>query len=280
MASWNTPGTVLESALNRGKELLFNHGPSVLGGLGIGVGGWIAAKVARRVVQKVLQAAKLDRISEGTRIGSLIAALGEGWTPSRLLGQLAYGTILLLTLNTVAGHFGLSGLQNAITGVLAYLPKAAGALAIVASATYFGSLAKRTVGAVLRELRNPAAGIVETAVEFGIVLIGALVAMDVLGADLGFITANLTMVLGSALIIIVFLACWSMRRPAEELVNNYYLRRMLSVGDHVQTESYAGTILEFQPLGVILRDPKGDEHFVPANELIRGLRRRQGLSPD
>jgi hypothetical protein len=39
-------------------------------------------------------------------------------------------------------------------------------------------------------------------------------------------------------------------------------------------------VLEFVPLGLILRDATGDEHFVPARELMAGLRRRQGLKPE
>jgi transcriptional regulator of heat shock response len=38
--------------------------------------------------------------------------------------------------------------------------------------------------------------------------------------------------------------------------------------------------LEFVPLGLVLRDPKGDEHFVPARILLAGLRRRQAVKPE
>lgn len=101
-----------------------------------------------------------------------------------------------------------------------------------------------------------------------------------LGVNLAFITGNLTLLLGAALVVVVFLSCWAMRHPAEELIANYYLRRMLSVGDHVQTKTHQGTVLEFVPLGLMLRDATGDEHFVPARELMAGLRRRQGMQAD
>ncbi len=267
-------------ALGEGKRIVIAHAPTVLGGLAILVGGWIAALIARRVTDRLLRAVRLNRAVEGTRVGSLIGSLGKGVTASRLVGQIAYITVILLTLDTAAAHFGLTGLKSALSGVVGYLPKAAGALVIFAAGTYFGSLAKRSVGGILRELRNPAAGLLETLTEVAIILVATLVALDVLGANLTFITSNLTMLLGALLIVVVFLGCWAMRLPAEELVANYYLRRMLSVGDHVQTSRHEGTVLEFQPLGLILRDAKGDEHFVPAKNLISGLRRRQGLTPD
>jgi len=273
-------GGAWKEAITEGKRLVLTHAPTVLGGLAILVGGWLAAIVARRITDRLLRAVRLNRAVEGTRIGALIGSLGKDFTASRLIGQIAYITVILLTLDTAAGHFGLSGLKSALSGIVGYLPKAAGAIVIFAAGTYFGSLAKRSVGGILRELRNPAAGILETATEIGIILVAALVALDVLGANLSFITSNLTMLLGAVLVVVVFLGCWAMRLPAEELVANYYLRRMLSVGDHVQTARHEGTVLEFQPLGLILRDAKGDEHFVPAKNLIAGLRRRQGLTPD
>jgi len=133
---------------------------------------------------------------------------------------------------------------------------------------------------VLRELRNPAAAILEGLTEGALLVVVALVALDMLGANLSFITQNLTLVVGVVLVVMGFLCCWAMRAPAEQLIANYYVRRMLSVGDHVQTDTHSGTVLEFVPLGLMLRDAKGDEHFVPAVTLLSGLRRLQGLKPE
>jgi hypothetical protein len=140
------------------------------------------------------------------------------------------------------------------------------------------------VGAVLRELRNPAAGLLETITEFALLLIVVMLALDSLGVNLDFITSNLTLLLSALLVVVVFLSCWGLRAPAEQLAANYYIRRMLSVGDQVQTATPGGTILsgtvhEFVPLGLILRDPKGAEHFVPARDLMIGLRRQKAVTP-
>jgi hypothetical protein len=268
------------AAAERAKQFVAAHAPGVLTGLAILLLGWLASRILRGLLERMLRAMRLNTVVEGTRVEALLAALGKDWTASRVVAQLVYLTLILLTLNTAAGYWGLSGLQSALSSAVAYLPKALSALALFAGGAYLAGTAKRSVGAVLRELRNPAAGVLEALTEGGILLVVALVALDVLGADLTFITSNLTLLVGAVLLVIVFLGCWAMRRPAEELVANYYLRRMLSVGDHVQTKTHQGTVLEFVPLGLILRDATGDEHFIPAKELISGLRRRQGLKAD
>lgn len=272
--------TPLIEAAERARVALVERAPALLAGLGILLGGWLVARLAGAALERALRVARLDSAVEGTRLQALLSALGNGWSASRLLAKLAYWFLILLTLNTAAGYWGLTGLQGALSSAVAYLPKALSALALFVGGTYLASVAKRSVGAVLRELRNPAAGVIEAVVEGALLLIVALVTLDVLGADLTFITSNLTVLVIALVAVLGFLACWAMRAPAEELVANYYVRRMLSVGDHVQTKTHQGTVLEFVPLGLILRDPTGDEHFVPARELIAGLRRRPALKPD
>lgn len=264
----------------RAQQLALERGPTLLSGVLIVLGGWLAAKVVRGLLRRLLVALRLDRALEGTRLSTLIGALGEGFGPAQLVAQLAYYTVLLITLDTAAGQLGLSGVQRALSGAVAYLPKVFSALALLSVGAFVASAAKRSIGAVLRELRNPMAGLAETAAELGTLLIVVLLSLDVLGVNLTFITGNLSLLLGAVLFVVVFLSCWAMRHPAEELIANYYLRRMLSVGDHVQTKTHQGTVLEFVPLGLMLRDATGDEHFVPARELVNGLRRRQGMKPD
>lgn len=264
----------------RAKEMIATRAPTVVSGVAILCVGWLGALLLRALVRRLLLALQLDRALTGTRLGALVGALGKDMGPARLIAQLAYYTLLLLTLDTAAGQLGLTGLEVALSSALGYLPKAFSALALIAVGAYVASAAKLRVGAVLRELRSSAAGLAETATEAGILLLGALLALDVLGVNLAFITGNLTLLLGAALVVVVFLSCWAMRHPAEELIANYYLRRMLSVGDHVQTKTHQGTVLEFVPLGLMLRDATGDEHFVPARELVNGLRRRPGMAPD
>jgi hypothetical protein len=273
-------GAALVNGAERFREAVIARAPGVLTGLGMLVGGWIVARLVRSGVQRALTSARLDARLEGTRVHSLIGALGPTWSAAKLVAQLVYVTVLLLTVDAAAGYWGLTGVQEALASAVGYLPKALSALALFAGGTYLAGLAKRSVGAVLRELRNPAAGVLEALTEGGLLLVVTLVALDMLGVNLTFITSNLTLVFGAVLVIVVFLGCWAMRAPAEELVANYYLRRLLSVGDQVETKAHRGTVLEFVPLGLVLREPSGDEQFVPARELISGLRRRQAIKPD
>ena len=98
-------------------------------------------------------------------------------------------------------------------------------------------------------------------------------AVDTLGVDLSLITANLTLVVGALVVTICFLFAWSMRRPAEEIIANYYLRRLVSVGDWVSIGEVEGTVERFAAIGVVVRDEQNGLRFVPARHVLDGLRR-------
>lgn len=109
--------------LARAKQLVLERGPTLFTGLLIVLGGWLAAKIVRAVLRRVLTALRLDRALSGTRLATVIGALGEGFGPAQLLAALAYYTVLLIALDTAAGQLGLVGIQRALSGAVSYLPK-------------------------------------------------------------------------------------------------------------------------------------------------------------
>jgi len=51
------------------------------------------------------------------------------------------------------------------------------------------------------------------------------------------------------------LFAWAMRRPAEEIIANYYLRRLVRIGDQVTLGNVEGTADRFAALGLVLNRP-------------------------
>ena len=156
---------------------------------------------------------------------------------------------------------------------LGYVPRLFSALLVLAVGSFLASGARRGVGAVLLEIRSPLAGPAETATEFGLLLVAGIFALGILGIDVSFVTGSLSLLIGMAAATLCFLLAWAMRSPAVEIIANYYLRRMVRVGDDVQLGEAKGTVERFTPLGVMLRDARGTQHFVPARHVLAGLTR-------
>ncbi|MCH9685582.1 MAG: hypothetical protein K0V04_29395, partial [Deltaproteobacteria bacterium] len=205
--------------------------PSVLSGIVILLGGWLAAVLVRGLVARVLGVTRIDDAVARTRLARILEAFDEGLLPSRAIAYLVYLAVLLLTVMAAADVLGLDAVEMAVGGALVYLPRLASALLVVAVGAYVAGVARRGVGAVLHEMRSPLASTLESVTELGLLGLTVLVAVDPLGLDISFVTSSLGLVLGIGLVTIALLFAWSMRGPAQEIVANYYLRRMVQLGD-------------------------------------------------
>ncbi|MCB9701850.1 MAG: hypothetical protein H6711_08160 [Myxococcales bacterium] len=258
------------------------HAPALLSAIGLLLAMWLVARVIRSVVARVLGMTRLDALTEKTQLGKLLRAFDGAMTMSRAIASLAYFTILLMAFMSAADLLGLTTLSEALAGALAYLPRVVSVLLVLAAGGFVANAARRAVGAMLKEMRSPYAGPVEAATEIAIMVIVIAIAVDLLGVDISFITANLSLIVGVLLVTMAFLFAWSMRRPAEEIIANYYLRRLVNPGDRVTLGDVEGTVEGFVGIGVVLRDAKGAERFIPARHVLDGLtcaaRARRGAS--
>ncbi len=269
------PTTTLGRLANSLSESVAEYAPSVGSAIFVFVALWLVARVVRSVVKRVLQMTPLDKVVSETRLGRMLQAFREDATPSWAVAYLAYLAILLMAVTSTAEALGIEAAKTAVLAALGYLPKVVSALLIVAIGSIVASSLGRLVGAFFAEFRGGRTKMFEAPVEMGLMLIVALIALESLGVDVSFITSNLSVFVVVMLVLVAFLMAWSMRKPAEEIIANYYLRQLVRVGDDVKLEQTQGVVERFVPLGVMLRDASGKQHFVPARHVLDGLQRSQ-----
>jgi hypothetical protein len=178
-----------------------------------------------------------------------------------------------MAVTSAAEALGITAAQTAVLAALGYLPKIISALLIVAIGSVAASAIGRLVGAFFSEFRGGRSKMFEAPIEMALMVVVGLVALESLGLDVSFITSNLSVFVVVFLVLVAFLMAWSMRRPAEEIIANYYLRQMVRVGEDITLEDTRGVVERFVPLGIMLRDAQGNEHFVPARRILSGLQR-------
>jgi len=247
--------------------------PVAASAIAVFAGLWIAAAIARRVVTRLLGLTALNRVVSQTRVGRVLEAFKDDFTAAQAVGSAVYFAIMLLAVMAAADALGLEAVHESIGAALGYVPRLFSALLVLAVGSFLASGARRGVGAVLLEVRSPLAGPAETATEFGLLLVAGIFALGILGIDVSFVTGSLSLLIGMAAATLCFLLAWAMRSPSVEIIANYYLRRMVRVGDDVQLGDTRGTVERFTPLGVMLRDARGAQHFVPARHVLAGLTR-------
>lgn len=250
---------------------IVEHAPSMLSALGLLLLMWLVARLTRALVARVLRMTRLDAITEKTQLGKLLRAFDAEMTLSKAIAALVHLAIMLMAFMSAADLLGLGAVREALGAALSYVPRLISVVFVLGVGGFLASAARRAVGAMLKELRSPYAGPLETITEVALLVVSAAISVDLLGVDISFLTANLSLIIGVVLVTLAFLFSWSMRRPAEEIIANYYLRRMVNPGDRVTFGEVEGTIEGFSPIGVMIRDAAGTEHFVPARNILDGL---------
>ena len=267
------PTSTLGRLADSVSQSVADYAPSVGSAVFVFLALWLVAKLVRGLVKRLLQVTPLDKVVSETRLGRMLQAFRDDATPSWAVANLAYVAILLMAVTSAAEALGIEAAQTAVLAALGYLPKIISALLIVAIGSVVASAVGRLVGAFFSEFRGGRSKMFEAPIELAIMLVVGLIALESLGVDVSFITSNLSVFVVVLLVLVAFLMAWSMRRPAEEIIANYYLRQMVRVGDDVKLEDTRGVVERFVPLGVMLRDASGKEHFVPARHVLSGLER-------
>lgn len=255
-----------------------HHLPAVTTAIIVGFVLYIVARLLRGLLERILRLTKIDNSLEGTRFASILQAFSKDLTTSKAIAYLVYIATILLAWTAAADIVGLTVVRETLQSVLSFMPKLASSLLVLALGGFLASTARKAVEALLSEVHSPYARILESITEIFLLVIVGTLAIQVLGVDTSMITANLSLLMGSVLCLMLFLFAWSMRRPAEEIIANYYLRRLLRLGDHVRFENAEGTVTAFTPLGVLVTDAEKKDTFVPARNLLNGLT-REGAKP-
>src|SRR5689334_12416076 len=124
--------------------------------------GWLIARLARRMCVAVLTRVGFPRMVERSGLNRFLArgpaASGGGPDPlaaradldaTTLIGRLVYCAVLLVTAQMAFGVWGPNPVSDLITDILAWIPRAAVAVVIVAIAAALAQGARRAVAATL-----------------------------------------------------------------------------------------------------------------------------------
>jgi len=100
-----------------------------------------------------------------------------------------------------------------------------------------------------------------------ILLIAAVTAVEQLGIDAGFLTATITIVIGTGIGGIALAFALGARDHVRNIIATHYLRQVYGAGQTVKVAGVQGRILEITTTGVILETADG-QTWVPADEFV------------
>lgn len=180
-------------------------------------------------------------------------------------GKTFYWIIIILFVTLATEILGLPIITTWLNGIVQYLPNILAAIVLI----FLGIIGGRIVGNIILSATNKSGiaygSMLSRLVQYSIVLVTIIIAIDQLGIDIAFMASILEIILAALL----FGAALSFGLGSKTAVNNiigsYYVHNIYREGNVVRINNIEGRIIQITPTNVIL-DTKEGQVCVPAKE--------------
>jgi hypothetical protein len=191
------------AGMTSGFTQLMNFVPSLIGAIIILVAGWFISKFIGRIVERLLEGAKIETVAEKAHISDYLPSTEKGATPrlTAFIGGLAKWFRFLIFIQGAANVLGIVQVSAIINSIILFIPNifAAAALVVVgawASRYLSGLVEKSTAKMQLGNPKMPA-----LLVRYGILGFAMIAAVSQLG-----VASNLINILFTGLVASLALA--------------------------------------------------------------------------
>ncbi len=173
--------------------------------------GWLVARALRSLVQSVLTRLHFDRFADRGVVGQAMSR--SAYTASGLVARIAYYAIVLLVLQMAFGVFGPNPISHLLSGIIAWLPKAAVAIILIVVASAIAKVVKDLIAVALGGLSY--GRFVATAASVFVLGLGIIAALSQIGIAASVTTPLLVSVLGTVGAIIAIGVGGGLIRPMQ-----------------------------------------------------------------
>jgi flagellar biosynthesis protein FliQ len=175
VASTKSAGVSFSKGIEDAWTKIATFAPKLIGFLAILIIGLFIAKVIRKVLARILAAAKVDPLLDRTGVGASLKKSGVG-SASSLITRIAYLGLVLMVLQIALGALGPNPISTVLTSMMSYIPKIIVAIVII---LFTGFIAEK-VGELLRSVMNGRSygPLITKLAVAGIWMIGGFAALD------------------------------------------------------------------------------------------------------
>ncbi len=254
---------MLEEFINKIKDGVFQElisrfseaAPKLLFALLILMLGRIIAGLTRRVIQRVLSLAGIDRLAERLNDIDLVQRSGMRIALSAVAGQMLFYLLMLAFIIFATDILGIPAITDMVRDLIDYLPALFSAFVLFLLGLFLADMIRGIVQATCQSMGIPSARLIGTAVFYFLFITVAVSALAQAKINTGFIASNLTVIVGA--LALAFAVGYGL--AARDLVSNYiashYNRDKVQVGQEVRIAGVRGKVVHIDATSLILQTP-------------------------
>ena len=169
--------------------------PTLLGALIILVVGWIAAKLIRQLIDKLLQVVRFDILADKIGISEVLRK-GDLKTSAReVISGLVYWLIITMVLVMTVDAIGLPKASDVLVGLFAYIPRVIAALLVLVVAIFLSSFVSGIIQTAAGNAKMPRPEILAGISRWAIIIFASTIALVELGIAPLLVTTTFNIIL-------------------------------------------------------------------------------------
>jgi len=241
--------------------------PKIIGALFLLLVGYFIAKLIARIIRKALQMAKVDTLADKLQDIDLISKSGINIVPSTIISKIVYYMIFLAFVIASASALGIEEISTLINQLVAYIPKLLIAAVILAVGLWIANAIKDVVKTALDSMGVSAAGIISNIVFYFLFITIALSALEVAQIPMDFLTGNLQLILGGAVLAFAIGYGFASRDVMANLLGGLYGRNKFQKGDVISVNGTKGQVVDVDATSLTLQSENNTRVVIPLGHL-------------
>jgi small-conductance mechanosensitive channel len=269
---------ILATILDRAGDSLGGYLPRVGGAILLLLAGLLVAAVIRRILVRLLRAARLDEIGERWGVHDVLEGIGLGRSLAELVARAVRIAIVFLVVFAALSLLGLEFLSDSLNGVILFLPRVFVALALLVAGVVLGQVVRRQLDRLAHQMDIPGpVGMLGEAVVIGVFVVTALAQLGIPTQVLLLLAAIL---LGAVALTLALAFGIGGREMAREVSARRYVEGSFEVGDEVSVGGARGRIAAIESTGTVLETSGGDRVRIPNSQLVASIVTLHGEAPE
>jgi len=217
--------------------------PKLVGAITILIIGFIVAKMVSKVVLKILDSIKIDKLADKLHDIEIVDKSKVKIVPSKILSKLIYYVILLIFIIASSDFLGMEVVSELISSLIGYLPKLLSAVIVFAIGIFIADIIKQGVRSACNSINMPAAGVVSSIVFYFILINVLMMAMNQAEINTAFLKANLSLILGGIIFAFALGYGLASKDMMANLLGGLYSKSKFEIGNHIKVNDVKGTII-------------------------------------
>ncbi len=226
--------------------------PNLLGAIVVLLVGYIIARILRKVVRKLLEKAKIDKLGEKLASIEIVDKSNIKIVLSEILSKVVYFILMLFVWVAATDVLGMEAISNLVTDIFNFIPNLLVAFIILIIGLLLADLIRKAVKTACDSFGIPASKIISTLVFYFIFINIVISALSQAKINVEFLSQNISLVIGGAVLAFAIGYGLASKDVLSNFLASLYGKGMFEVGEKVTIDGEEGEVIDIDRSSITL----------------------------